>query len=275
MPDFSGLPLVIEPCDLRTRLDAPNLILVDLTSVARYETGHIAGAHFVDPKRTQLGQPPAPGLLPTQAALEALFGELGHNPNAVYVVYDDEGGGWAGRFIWLLDVIGHSAYHYLDGGIHAWIGEKYDVTQDVPSAATGPVTLTLHDEPTATREYLQSRLGAADLAIWDARSEAEYRGEKVLAAKGGHIPGATHFEWTAGMDKNRNLRIRTDMAHVLKDLGITPDKEVITHCQTHHRSGFTYLVAKALGYPRVKGYAGSWGEWGNHPDTPVELPVKN
>ncbi|MEB0204811.1 rhodanese-like domain-containing protein [Pseudomonas sp. CCC3.1] len=275
MPDFSGLPLVIEPCDLRTRLDAPNLILVDLTSVARYETGHIAGAHFVDPKRTQLGQPPAPGLLPTQAALEALFGELGHNPKAVYVVYDDEGGGWAGRFIWLLDVIGHSAYHYLDGGIHAWIGEKYDVTQDVPSAATGPVTLTLHDEPTATREYLQSRLGAADLAIWDARSEAEYRGEKVLAAKGGHIPGATHFEWTAGMDKSRNLRIRTDMAHVLKDLGITPDKEVITHCQTHHRSGFTYLVAKALGYPRVKGYAGSWGEWGNHPDTPVELPVKN
>ncbi|MHA5861605.1 rhodanese-like domain-containing protein, partial [Pseudomonas aeruginosa] len=51
----------------------------------------------------------------------------------------------------------------------------------------------------------------------------------------------------------------------------TPDKEVITHCQTHHRSGFTYLVAKALGYPRVKGYAGSWSEWGNHPDTPVEV----
>jgi thiosulfate/3-mercaptopyruvate sulfurtransferase len=46
---------------------------------------------------------------------------------------------------------------------------------------------------------------------------------------------------------------------------------VITHCQTHHRSGFTYLVAKSLGYPRVKGYAGSWGEWGNHPDTPVEI----
>ncbi|VFT35679.1 thiosulfate sulfurtransferase [Pseudomonas aeruginosa] len=67
------------------------------------------------------------------------------------------------------------------------------------------------------------------------------------------------------------LRIRADIAEVLEDLGITPDKEVITHCQTHHRSGFTYLVAKALGYPRVKGYAGSWSEWGNHPDTPVEV----
>ena len=275
MPDFSGLPLVIEPRDLKARLDAPHVIVVDLSSAEQYKTGHIPGARFVEPKRTQLGLPPAPGLLPTQAALEALFGELGHTPDAVYVVYDDEGGGWAGRFIWLLDVIGHRAYHYLDGGIHAWIAEGYDVTQDVPPAVGGPVALTLHDEPTATREYLQSRLGAADLAIWDARSAAEYRGEKVLAAKGGHIPGAANFEWTAGMDKERSLRIRTDLPEILKDLGITPDKEVITHCQTHHRSGFTYLVAKALGYPRVKAYAGSWGEWGNHPDTPVELPVKH
>ena len=275
MPDFSGLPLVIEPRDLKARLDAPHVIVVDLSSAEQYKTGHIPGARFVEPKRTQLGLPPAPGLLPTQAALEALFGELGHTPDAVYVVYDDEGGGWAGRFIWLLDVIGHRAYHYLDGGIHAWIAEGNGVTQDVPPAVGGPVALTLHDEPTATREYRQSRLGAADLAIWDARSAAEYHGEKVLAAKGGHIPGAANFEWTAGMDKERSLRIRTDMPEILKDLGITPDKEVITHCQTHHRSGFTYLVAKALGYPRVKAYAGSWGEWGNHPDTPVEPPVKH
>ena len=165
MPDFSGLPLVIEPSDLLPRLDARELILVDLTSAARYSTGHIPGARFVDPKRTQLGQPPAPGLLPAKADLEALFGELGHNPDAVYVVYDDEGGGWAGRFIWLLDVIGHSKYHYLDGGLLAWLDESLPVSTDVPVCAGGPVQLTLRDEPTATREYLQSRLGAADLAI--------------------------------------------------------------------------------------------------------------
>lgn len=271
MPDFSGLPLVIEPSDLLSRLDARELILVDLTSAARYSTGHIPGARFVDPKRTQLGQPPAPGLLPAKADLEALFGELGHNPNAVYVVYDDEGGGWAGRFIWLLDVIGHSNYHYLDGGLLSWLDEGLPVSTEVPPPATGPVSLTLHDGPTATREYLQSRLGAADLAIWDARGPLEYSGEKVVAARGGHIPGAINFEWTAGMDQARNLRIRSDMPQILEQLGITPDKEIITHCQTHHRSGFTYLVAKALDYPRVKGYAGSWGEWGNHPDTPIEL----
>ena len=69
MPDFSGLPLVIEPSDLLGRLDAEHLILVDLTSAARYAEGHIPGAHFVDPKRTQLGQPPAPACCPTRPTL--------------------------------------------------------------------------------------------------------------------------------------------------------------------------------------------------------------
>lgn len=270
MPAFSSLPLVIEPAELADRLQAPELILVDLSGAARYAQGHIAGAHWVDSKRTQLGQPPAPGLLPEQAQLEVLFGELGHRADAVYVVYDDEGGGWAGRFIWLLDVIGHARYHYLNGGLQAWLSEGRNVTQEPTASANGTPTLSLHDEPTASREYLLSRLGAADLAIWDARSPAEFSGEKILAAKGGHIPGAINFEWTAGMDAQHGLRIRSDLAQVLADLGITTDKEVITHCQTHRRSGFTYLAAKALGYPRVKAYAGSWSEWGNHPNTPIE-----
>lgn len=270
MSAFATLPLVIEPADLAARLDAAELILVDLSSAARYAEGHIPGARWVDSKRTQFGQPPAPGLVPEQQQLQALFSELGHRPDATYVVYDDEGGGWAGRFIWLLDVIGHSRHHFLNGGLRAWMGENRPLSTQVPAVQDTSVHLTLSEAPTATRAYLQARLGASDLAIWDARGADEYRGEKVSAARAGHIPGAINFEWTAGMDAARDLRIRADIAEVLRDLGITPDKEVITHCQTHRRSGFTYVVAKALGYPRVKAYAGSWSEWGNLPDTPIE-----
>lgn len=271
MSEFATLPLLIEPAELACRLDASDLILIDLSSAARYAEGHISGARWVDSKRTQLGQPPAPGLLPAVEQLENLFAELGHHPDAVYVVYDDEGGGWAGRFIWLLDVIGHPRYHFLNGGLQAWLADGLPVTQNIPApATTQTLQLTLHEAPSASREYLQSRLGASDLAVWDARSPAEFSGEKVLAARGGHIPGAINFEWTAGMDRERGLRIRRDMAQVLQGLGITPDKEIITHCQTHRRSGFTYVVAKALGYPRVKAYAGSWSEWGNLADTPIE-----
>ena len=74
------------------------------------------------------------------------------------------------------------------------------------------------------------------------------------------------------MDKNRALRLR-DLESIrteLSNLGITSDKEIVTHCQTHHRSGFTYLLGKALGFPKIKAYPGSWSEWGNDPNAPIE-----
>ena len=98
--------------------------------------------------------------------------------------------------------------------------------------------------------------------IIDVRSPSEFAED--------HVPGAINLEWNSGLDPARNQRVRTDIAQWLARQGITPDQEVITHCQTHRRSGFSYVVAKALGYPRVKAYAGSWSEWGNLPDTPIE-----
>ena len=272
MPDFSGLPLVIESSDLLGQLDArEHLILVDLTSAARYAEGHIPGAHFVDPKRTQLGQAPAPGLLPHKADLEKLFGELGHTPDATYVVYDDEGGGWAGRFIWLLDVIGHQKYHYLDGGLLAWLAHgQHPLSTEAPAPVGGPVEPDL-----ARRPYRHPRIPAKP--TWRGRPGylGRTRPPGILRRRSARSQGRTH---------PRRGELRMDRRHgqgaqpayppatcrrFWKTSGLTKDKEIITHCQTHHRSGFTYLVAKALGYPRVKGYAGSWGEWGNHPDTPV------
>ncbi len=187
------------------------------------------------------------------------------------VVYDDEGGGWAGRFIWTLDVIGHTNYSYLNGGIHAWLkaGLPLENTPNQPEPTD--VTLSINDEVIASREYIEASLDNPGVVIWDARSPEEYRGERVFAMRGGHIPGAVNYEWTRAMDPARHYRIREGVQEELEALGINKDKEIITHCQSHHRSGFTYLVAKTLGYKNVRAYDGSWSEWGNLPDTPIEV----
>jgi thiosulfate/3-mercaptopyruvate sulfurtransferase len=80
------------------------------------------------------------------------------------------------------------------------------------------------------------------------------------------------MNWIDAMDREHNLRLKSaDTLHrMLEAIGVTPDKEVVVYCQTHHRSAHTYMVLKHLGYPTVRGYPGAWSEWGNDPMLPVE-----
>lgn len=269
-----SIPLLLESHDLQKLLASPassQLLIIDLSSTESYQQGHIANAVHVAPKDIMSGESPGVGRLPSSKKLSELFSHLGLSPSTHVICYDDEGGGWAGRFIWTLDMIGHSNYSYLNGGILAWRAAGAPESTAIPEIKTTDVHIQLNEQHRVHVDEVMANLYNTDFIVWDARSPAEYSGEKILAAKGGHIPGAINCEWTSLMQHNDSYRIRDDAETILKKVGIDKSKYIVTHCQSHHRSGFTYLLAKILGFPHIKAYDGSWSEWGNLSNTPVEL----
>ncbi len=266
-----SLPLLVEADQLEQHLNNPGLLLVDMRN--GYAQGHIPGAVNLTYGEIIQARPPAMGLLADEQTLSAVLSRIGLTSESHVVAYDDEGNGRASRLLWTLAVLGHQHSSLLNGGLQAWMAAGKSLQQDIVSPT--PSDYQAHYANAAAladKDYILSRLGQADIALLDVRSPAEYQGLDVRAARGGHIPGAVNMNWTDAMDPANQLRFKPDhtLQTLLEDLGVTPDKEVIVYCQTHHRSSHTYMVLKQLGYKKVRGYAGAWSEWGNDPNLPLE-----
>ena len=267
------LPLLLEPEQFATeRVQHDQLLLIDVSSPDNYRNGHIPGALHLPPGALQCGIPPVPGKLPAADRLTEIFSKLGLTPEHHVVAYDDEGGGWAARLLWTLEAMGHEHYSYLNGGIHAWRAAGLEIEHDIGKPAPSAYKASIHTAPIAEFEDILPRLDDPALGLWDARSAAEYRGEKSAAARAGHVPGAINIDWLELIDRQNGTRlVNLEVLRArLQSLGLGPDKDIVTYCQSHHRSSLTWLAMKILGYPSVKGYHGSWGEWGNLAELPIE-----
>jgi len=265
--------ILVETIQVEQLRQNADLFIIDLSDESVYLHGHIAGANHLEYSQIVQHQPPVMGLVPSEAQLTALFSSIGLTPEHHVVAYDGEGGGKASRLLWTLAIAGHQKLSLLNGGLQAWQSEQRALSSEPKPPIPSQYQVQLHNQDMiASREYILAHLNEPAIKLLDARSPAEYSGADVRALRGGHIPGAINFDWLNGIDQQNTLRLKPKqmLLNQLSDIGITPDCEVIVYCQTHTRSAFSYIMLKALGFDKIRGYPGSWSDWGNQQDTPIE-----
>lgn len=253
-----------------------NVVIVDVRKGPFYLLGHIEGAHYVARDRFLDKRNGVKSLVPTAAGIKDLLGSIGATPETVIVVYADDKNPYSARFAWTLLYHGHTNVRVLDGGYEKWTKEDRS-TSLLPTKSPQPSQYVLqanavYPEARAEADYLFTRLKNPAVVIWDTRRKSEFTGEELRANRGGHIPGAVHFDWT-NLQKDvhgiKVLKSQKEIEELLRVNGITADKEIVAHCQTGIRSSYATLVLLGLGYDRVKNYDGSWIEWANNSSLPI------
>ncbi len=243
-----------------------------------YRTGHIPGAVQVDWFST-LQHPVRRDFL-TKEQFGQVVCELGIANDTTVVFYGDKSNWFACYALWVFQYYGHQDVRIMNGGRLKWEKEGRPLVKDVPSY---PATKYHAKEPNrsirAFRDDVFSQLDAHQPLV-DVRSPKEYSGELLAmpnypqegATRGGHIPGAVNIPWSQAVrEADGTFKSPDELKALFEPKGIQPDKDVIAYCRIGERSSLTWFVLTyLLGYPRVRNYDGSWTEWGNLVDAPIE-----
>jgi len=270
---YANPHLLVEPSWLAEHLSDPKLRIVDVRGDALYLRGHIPGAVSLD-GTSAINDPDAEvnGLLLGPEAFENVIQGLGIDNDTLVVVYDQSSSLSAARLFYALEYYGHKdQVRILNGGFAAWTSEQRPLESGRREVAPGNFTARPIAELQADVDYVKEQVGKENVVILDVRSEGEYLGTDVRAAAGGHIPGATHIEWSTAVEEGSVQRFKSaaELWEIYGSAGLSPDVEVIPYCQTNVRASHTYFVLRLLGFEKIRPYEASWAEWGNRDDVPI------
>ena len=257
--------MIISSTELNSILKDPNIIIADTRSFKEYFEGHIPGAvnldlfafHWIDTTKQ--------GIENFNNQTNHLLSFLGVTSEKKVIFYDSISGMLAARGVWMLHYFSHQNTSMLDGGFTKWKKENLSIETKLngfkPSQFSGKINSAI----ISGFEYIRENLD--DVKIIDVRSSGEYDGSVIRAAQSGHIPNSINIDWNQNLNEDGTLKNNDELS---KMYNFPKDSEIITYCQGAYRAANTFLVLKKLGFKNVRVYLGSWGEWGNKLELPID-----
>jgi thiosulfate/3-mercaptopyruvate sulfurtransferase len=240
--------------------------IVALTPSDEFESGHIPGAARIDWPDLLFRPTTSASVDSWQSNVTEQLRLLNITPGDRVVLYDG-GTLLAARLWWILDMLGHTNKHLLNGGLAAWVAAQGPIETGPSTAPAAPnlYTGTLDMSKLAIQGDVMGALNNPAAAIIDARDLSEF--------EAGRIPSAINYSFLKNAEEGpvKVVKAADVLSSAYTGLGITPDKDVITYCVTGERACMSYFTLRLLGYPNVRVYAGSWDEWSSSAYAPIEF----
>ncbi len=258
--DYAESGTLIIDADEAAEKMAEGYILVDAQKTSSYKKNHIQGAVNIERAEIMISEPVA-NMLATASIVSRAAGNAGLKETSDILIYDDNKSMDAARLYWTLKIWGHKGDILLiSGGMKALEREGMTVTDKLPAIASQSYkTSTLDSSMIATKEDIIAKIDnpADNYVLIDVRSDEEYNA--------GNIPGSIHINYEKNMflnkEKGDTFRPVSHNRILYKELGITPEDEIVLYCKTSVRAANTYAALYNAGYRNLKIYDGAWLEW--------------